>query len=132
REPGDGPGRRPCETGPARQAGPTGRAGCASGRGFSSAMEAFMRLTRRFRDRAVLLFVGLCLLDPRGSLAAPPDSPAAADARPNILLCIADDWSWPHAGAYGDTVVKTPTFDRVAAEGVLFTRAFCAAPSCSP
>lgn len=22
--------------------------------------------------------------------------------RPNILLAIADDWSWPHAGAYGD------------------------------
>ena len=57
---------------------------------------------------------------------------ARADDRPNVLLCIADDWSWPHAGAYGDRVVKTPTFDRIAAEGVLFTRAFCAAPSCSP
>ena len=56
----------------------------------------------------------------------------AAPSRPNILLCIADDWSWPHAGAYGDRVVKTPTFDRVAREGVLFTRAFCAAPSCTP
>jgi arylsulfatase A-like enzyme len=57
---------------------------------------------------------------------------ARADERPNVLFCIADDWSWPHAGAYGDKVVKTPTFDRIAAEGVLFTRAFCAAPSCSP
>jgi arylsulfatase A-like enzyme len=62
---------------------------------------------------------------------------ATADAgggqtRPNLLLCIADDWSWPHAGRYGDGVVKTPTFDRIATEGVLFTRAFCAAPSCSP
>jgi N-sulfoglucosamine sulfohydrolase len=52
--------------------------------------------------------------------------------RPNILFCIADDWSWPHAGAYGDHVVKTPNFDRVAREGALFTHAFCAAPSCSP
>ena len=67
--------------------------------------------------------------------ATPAPAPGAAgqpDARPNILFCIADDWSWPHAGAYGDPVVKTPTFDRLAAEGVLFTRAFCAAPSCSP
>ena len=61
-----------------------------------------------------------------------PPPVRAADERPNILFCIADDWSWPHAGAYGDRVVKTPTFDRVAAEGVLFTHAFCAAPSCSP
>src|SRR5437879_4470146 len=52
--------------------------------------------------------------------------------RPNILLAIADDWSFPHAGVYGDKVVHTPIFDRVAREGVLFSRAFCAAPSCSP
>jgi N-sulfoglucosamine sulfohydrolase len=59
------------------------------------------------------------------------DASAAPDLRPNILLAIADDWSWPHAGAYGDTVVKTPTFDRVAREGVLFSRAFSAASTCS-
>lgn len=52
--------------------------------------------------------------------------------RPNILLCMADDWGWPHAGSYGDEVVKTPTFDRIAREGVLFEHAFVAAPSCSP
>jgi arylsulfatase A-like enzyme len=52
--------------------------------------------------------------------------------RPNILLCTADDWGHPHAGAYGDKVVKTPTFDRVAREGFLFTHAFSAAPSCTP
>ena len=53
-------------------------------------------------------------------------------ARPNILFCIADDWSHGHAGAYGDRCVSTPTFDRVAKEGVLFTHSFCAAPSCTP
>jgi len=57
---------------------------------------------------------------------------APADRRPNILLCIADDWAWPHASIYGDPVVRTPTFDRVAREGVLFTHAFSAAPSCTP
>ena len=39
--------------------------------------------------------------------------------RPNILFAFADDWGWPHAGAYGDPVVKTPAFDRIAREGVL-------------
>lgn len=53
-------------------------------------------------------------------------------ARPNILFVIADDWSHPHAGAYGDGTVATPAFDRIAREGVLFRRAFTAAPSCTP
>ena len=56
----------------------------------------------------------------------------APPARPNILVIIADDWSYPHASAYGDKVVKTPTFDRIAREGVRFTHAFVASPSCTP
>lgn len=57
---------------------------------------------------------------------------ARAADRPNILFCIADDWGWPHAGAYGDPVVQTPAFDRLAREGVLFENAFVTAPSCTP
>ena len=53
-------------------------------------------------------------------------------APPNILFVIADDWSYPHAGAYGDRTVSTPAIDRVARDGVLFRRAFTAAPSCTP
>jgi N-sulfoglucosamine sulfohydrolase len=45
---------------------------------------------------------------------------------------MADDWSYPHAGVYGDRVIKTPAFDRVAREGMLFSHAFSAAPSCTP
>jgi N-sulfoglucosamine sulfohydrolase len=56
----------------------------------------------------------------------------AADQRPNILLCIADDASAAHFGANGDKVCRTPNFDRVAREGVNFTRAFCSASSCTP
>lgn len=57
---------------------------------------------------------------------------ALGDDRPNILFIISDDVSWAHASAYGDPVVKTPAFDRVAEEGTLFTHAFCSVPSCSP
>lgn len=55
-----------------------------------------------------------------------------SESPPNILFCISDDQSWNHAGAAGDPVVKTPAFDRVAANGVLFTHAFCDAPTCGP
>ena len=60
------------------------------------------------------------------------DDAVSADARPNIIFCLADDWGWPHAGAYGDPVVKTPTFDRLAREGVLFQQAYVSSPSCTP
>ncbi len=52
--------------------------------------------------------------------------------RPNVLVAIADDWSYGHAGAYGCGWVKTPAFDRVAREGVLFVNAFTNNPKCSP
>ncbi|HEC02069.1 MAG TPA: hypothetical protein ENI81_00905, partial [Phycisphaerales bacterium] len=51
--------------------------------------------------------------------------------RPNILLAISDDQSWPHAGAYGCVQIRTPAFDRIAKNGVLFSNAFCAASQCS-
>lgn len=57
---------------------------------------------------------------------------AASAVRPNIVFCMADDWSWPHAGILGDPVVKTPHFDRIAREGVLFENAFVSTPSCMP
>ena len=52
--------------------------------------------------------------------------------RPNILFCISDDQSFPHTGFAGDPVVRTPAFDRVAEEGVIFTNAYISAPSCTP
>ncbi|MDX1680069.1 MAG: sulfatase [Akkermansiaceae bacterium] len=57
---------------------------------------------------------------------------SAMAERPNILFCMADDWGWPHAGAYGDQEIKTPTFDRLAKEGALFQHAYVSSPSCTP
>jgi arylsulfatase A-like enzyme len=45
---------------------------------------------------------------------------------------MADDWGWPHASEYGDPVVKTPTFDRLANEGILFEHTYVSSPSCTP
>ena len=55
-----------------------------------------------------------------------------ASAPPNILFAIADDWSHPHAGAYGARWVNTPAFDRVAREGLLFTRGYTPNSKCAP
>lgn len=55
-----------------------------------------------------------------------------ADERPNILFAISDDQSWPHAGAYGTDWVKTPGFDRVAREGLLFNQAYTPNAKCAP
>ncbi len=52
--------------------------------------------------------------------------------RPNILFAIADDWSFGHASAYGCGWVQTPNFDRVAKEGILFTRAYTPNAKCAP
>jgi N-sulfoglucosamine sulfohydrolase len=44
--------------------------------------------------------------------------------KPNILIAMGDDISFPHMGAYGTKWVKTPGFDRVAREGILFNNAY--------
>jgi N-sulfoglucosamine sulfohydrolase len=54
-----------------------------------------------------------------------------AAERPNILFAIADDWG-RHAGAYGTAWVRTPAFDRVAREGLLFKNAFTPNSKCAP
>lgn len=74
-------------------------------------------------QRKPLLFLLLALL---AALAG-----AAEPARPNILFAIADDWGL-HAGAYGTPWVKTPAFDRVASEGLLFQNAYTPVAKCAP
>ena len=78
-----------------------------------------------------ILFFALTMLLPLAGLAK--------EKRPNILFAFADDWG-KYASAYAkvesrpgaNTVVKTPTFDRIADNGGLFKHAFVNAPSCTP
>jgi N-sulfoglucosamine sulfohydrolase len=76
--------------------------------------------------RFLLVFLSLLVC------AAGVPARAAQTPRPNILVAVADDWSFGHAGAYGCRWVKTPHFDRVAREGLLFTRAYTPTAKCSP
>lgn len=52
--------------------------------------------------------------------------------RPNVLLCVTDDQSWPHTSVAGCRWVRTPALERVAQRGVVFENAFVATPSCAP
>ncbi len=67
-----------------------------------------------------------------GTLLPLAARPAAGADRPNILLVIADDWSNGHSGIQGCPWIKTPAFDRVAREGMLFRNGFTSNPKCSP
>src|SRR5215217_4874835 len=73
-------------------------------------------------DFAALILAG-CVLAPARATAAPE--------RPNILWLVAEDFG-PHLGCYGTRQVWTPNLDRLAAEGVRYTRAYTTAPVCSP
>lgn len=55
----------------------------------------------------------------------------AGQTPPNILWITIEDVN-PFIGAYGDTLARTPNLDRLAEEGVCYTRAFATAPVCSP
>lgn len=57
---------------------------------------------------------------------------AAPAPRPNILIAMSDDQSFPHTGIAGCGFVETPAFDRIAESGVLFTNAIAASPGCGP
>ena len=51
--------------------------------------------------------------------------------KPNILVFIADDAGMDF-GCYGNSAIKTPNIDKLAAEGLKFENAFVTAPQCSP
>lgn len=89
-------------------------------------------MSRQWKILVTVLVSVVCEL-----LISPPAAAQTA-ARPNVLVVFADDWG-RYAGAYGrlepgglSDIVQTPNFDRLAASGVLFTRAFVNAPSCTP
>ena len=52
--------------------------------------------------------------------------------KPNIVLVLSDDHTYPFLGCFGRTEMKTPYLDRMAEEGMKFRRMFTTAPQCVP
>lgn len=57
---------------------------------------------------------------------------AAGENKPNIIFLMADDLGYGDVGFNGNSIVKTPHLDRMAADGIRFTRFYSVGPVCSP
>lgn len=77
--------------------------------------------------QAILALAGALL----GAVAAMPPASAAAPAKPNVLILLADDLGYGDVGFNGAQIIRTPNLDRLAATGVKLTD-FRSCPMCSP
>lgn len=58
--------------------------------------------------------------------------PSEQKKYPNIILIVVDDLGWKDTGCYGSTFYETPSIDKLASEGVRFTKAYSPHPVCGP
>jgi hypothetical protein len=84
---------------------------------------------REAHARCLVLALALLML---AASVSSRDVSSQGRSRPNVLFAIADDWSFGHASVYGAKWVRTPAIDRVARDGVLFTRAHTPNAKCAP
>jgi arylsulfatase A-like enzyme len=63
---------------------------------------------------------------------APPPARAPAPRRPNIVFILADDLGYGDVGCYGQTRIKTPNLDKLAADGIRFTSFYAGSTVCAP
>jgi len=73
----------------------------------------------------LVLFVGVAAS--RGEAAGS----TALPRKPNIILILADDLGYGEVGCYGQRLIKTPTLDRMAREGMRFTQFYAGAALCA-
>lgn len=57
---------------------------------------------------------------------------AAAPARPNVVLILADDLGWTDLACFGSDLHETPALDQLARDGMKFTQNYSACTVCSP
>lgn len=53
-------------------------------------------------------------------------------SKPNIIYILSDDQAWSDYGFMGHPYIETPNIDKLAHEGLTFTRGYVTAPLCSP
>lgn len=88
--------------------------------------------SRKMKSSTIFTLLALSVLACLCPSLSAQDKTGKPEKRPpNLLFAIADDWG-AHAGAYGTPWVETPGFDRIAREGVLFTRAYTPVAKCAP
>ena len=81
---------------------------------------------------AIAVATPVTTADVRAGLRGQAVVPEGAARRPDVILVLTDQQRADAFGAAGATDLHTPVMDRLAREGVVFTRAFTATPQCSP
>ena len=94
-------------------------------------MSKFLRDWRRAGE---LLLLGLAATDCAllCARAARLSRPRSAARKPNIIFILADDLGYGDLGCYGQTKIKTPNLDKLAAEGMRFTNFYAGSTVCAP
>jgi arylsulfatase A len=82
-----------------------------------------VRLRLQFLMKFILTVLALGILLLSGGVAA---------EKPNIIFILSDDLAQGDIGAYGQKLIHTPRIDRMAKEGMRFTKAFCGTSVCAP
>jgi arylsulfatase A-like enzyme len=88
-----------------------------------------MPLSRVFAPAARILAFAPAIL---GLLLTNIRQLPAEESRPNVVLIMTDNHGPWTLGCYGNPDIRTPHIDRLAAEGVRFTRAYSSNAVCSP
>jgi arylsulfatase A-like enzyme len=93
-------------------------------------MSKFLRGWRGARQALLLSLVAATVLS---CACAQPGGPAGSIARkPSIIFILADDLGYGELGCYGQTRIKTPNLDQLAADGIRFTNFYAGSTVCAP
>ena len=88
--------------------------------------------SRVWRGAARILLLALAGTALFSLRAQPGDSPGTAARKPSIIFILADDLGYGDLGCYGQTKIKTPNLDRLAADGMRFTSFYAGSTVCAP
>jgi arylsulfatase A-like enzyme len=91
------------------------------------------KIQQTWRSTAFLALCCLCSVAALGAERAQLGSPGPpTPRRPSIIFILADDLGYGDLGCYGQTRIKTPNIDKLAAEGIRFTDFYAGSTVCAP
>src|ERR1035438_9410883 len=91
------------------------------------------KLLRGWRRAGTALVLGIATTSALAAWGAQPSGPAGSTAhKPSIIFILADDLGYGDLGCYGQTRIKTPNLDQLAADGIRFTNFYAGSKVCAP